>query len=109
MNEKMGEEIAVIGDAETCTGFRLAGIKTAFALKGADASKKLEEIVEAQNAGIVIVNENILAGLDWRLKKKIDRIAKPVIIAVPDKSGPSSQAESLKSMIAKALVFELLK
>ena len=109
MNEQGLESIAVIGDEETCTGFRLAGVKTVFALKGTDASKKLEEIVDAGLAGVVIINEKIVPELDWRLRKKMERIAKPVIIAVPDKGGPSAEVESLKSMIAKALGFELLK
>lgn len=103
------ESIAVIGDEETCTGFRLAGVKMVFALSGADAEKLLEEIVESQSVGVVIINERIVPELDWRLRKKMERIAKPVIIAVPDKGGPSAQVESLKSMIAKALGFELLK
>lgn len=102
-------EIIVIADAQTCTGFRLAGVRESFALEGHDAEKKLSEVIEDQKAGIVIVNEKMISSIDWRLKKKIERIAKPVVIAVPDKNGPSSESESLKTLIARALGFELIK
>ena len=102
-------QIMVIADAQTCTGFRLAGVRHAFALEGIEAEKKLSQVIDEEAAGIVIVNEGLLQELEWRLKKKIERIAKPVIIAVPDKGGPSAKAESLKQMISRALGFELIK
>ncbi|MDO8633732.1 MAG: V-type ATP synthase subunit F [archaeon] len=103
------QNIVVIGDAETCTGFRLAGVREAYPLEGREAEKKLSEIIGEQKAGIVIINERLVQELDFRLGKSIERIAKPVVIAVPDKRGPSSEAESLKALIARALGFELIK
>ena len=103
------QEIMVIADSETCTGFRLAGVREAHVLEGKEAEKKLSEVIEEQKAGIVIINERLVPGLDFRLRKKIERIAKPVVIAVPDKKGLSGEAESLKALIARALGFELIK
>ncbi|MBI2597621.1 MAG: hypothetical protein HYW50_00310 [Candidatus Diapherotrites archaeon] len=107
MSESFPQNIVVIADSDTCTGFRLAGIKEAFAVHGREAEKKLEEIIEQQKTGIVIVNEKMFSQIDWRLRKKIEHTAKPVIIVVPDKSGPSTETESLKSLITKALGLKL--
>ena len=103
------DSIVVVADSPTCTGFRLAGVQKAFFGLGKEAETKINELIALPDVGIIVVNENIIDSLDWRLKKKIERLAKPVIIAVPDKGGPSEQAASLKSMIKRALGFELLK
>ena len=74
------------------------------------AEEKIEALLSDEGTGIVIVNEKTMDAMDWRLKKKIERLAKPVIIAVPDKSGPMEQkGDSLRNMVKKALGFELMK
>lgn len=103
------EKIIVIADNETTLAFRLAGVSDAHALEGKDAERKLEEALAAPDAGIVIITEKTLAGMDWRLKKRIDGIAKPVVIAVPDKTGASAEAESLRGLVKKALGFDIAK
>ncbi len=109
MEEKYSHRIAVVADGPTCTGFRLAGIRDVHLAEGKEAEAKIEELLADPGTGIVIVNEKIMNGADWRLKKKIERLAKPVVIAVPDKGGPAEQGDSLRAMIKKALGFELMK
>mgnify|MGYP001611883269 CR=1 FL=1 len=103
------EKIVVVGDAPTCTGFRLAGINDVFPLEGKEAAAKIDELLSLPDVGIIIMNEKILGQLDSKLKKRIDKIAKPVVIGVPDKSGPMEQVDSLKNLVKKALGFELIK
>ena len=100
-------KIVVVADGPTCTGFRLSGVQDAFKLQGKAAERKVEELIEEGEVGIVIINEKLLTSMDHRLRKTIDRIAKPVFIAVPDKNGPSADVESLKEMVKRALGFEL--
>ena len=102
-------KIVVVADGPTCTGFRLAGVQDTHKLEGRKAERKIEELVEEGEVGIVIINEKLLTTMDHRLKKTIDRIAKPVFIAVPDKNGPSAEVESLKEMVKRALGFELMQ
>lgn len=102
-------KIVVVGDSPTCSGFRLVGIEEVFVLDGNEAEEKIIELLSDESVSIIIVNEKVLASLDWRLKRRIDRTAKPVVISVPDKNGPLSSEDSLKSMIKKALGFELMK
>jgi len=105
--EALPDRIIVIGDPSTVMGFRLAGVGEAYIAEGKDAEKRLAELLDRENAGIIIVTEPVIAGLDWRLKKRIEAIAKPVVVAVPDKGGPSGEAGKLSEMIKRALGFEM--
>lgn len=108
MDEK--QSIAVLGDGPTCTGFRLAGVQKVFPKEGREAEEKFEEMLTDESIGIIIVSEKIAGAFDWKLKRKIERIAKPVVITVPDKDGPMEEkGDSLKEMIKKALGFEVMK
>ncbi|MEM4630089.1 MAG: V-type ATP synthase subunit F, partial [Candidatus Diapherotrites archaeon] len=80
-----------------------------FPLHGTEAELKITELLSDESVSIIIVNEKILSELDWRLKRRIERTAKPVVISVPDKGGPLVGEDSLKSMIKKALGFELMR
>ena len=104
---RLPDKIIVIGDSATVTGFKLAGVTEAYVAEGRNAEKKLMELLDRENAGIIIVTESIMAGLDWRLKKRIEGIAKPVVVSIPDKTGSSKEAGKLSELIKRALGFEL--
>lgn len=111
--------IAVVADHSTALGFQLAGVQTGFQLadiktvhvaEKKSAEKKIEELLAQPDLGIIIVTEEIFSSLDWRLRKKIERIAKPVVIAVPDKFGPKAEdKESIKALIRRALGVDLTR
>jgi vacuolar-type H+-ATPase subunit F/Vma7 len=106
----MSERIAVIGDAALATGFRLAGLRyVSIAEKGAEFEGKLKEAIADPRFGIVIVNESYLPGIDWRLRKKIDNLAHPVVIGVADISGKMEEGEDLNELIKRALGFDVSK
>ncbi|MCP4648396.1 MAG: hypothetical protein GY852_11815 [bacterium] len=106
----MSEKIAVIGDRALATGFRLAGIYHVYTReKGKEFEDKLKEVINDPQFGIVIVNEKYLPGIDWRLKKKIDNLAHPVVVGVADISGESVEGEDLGELIKKALGFDVSK
>lgn len=103
------EKIAVIADSATCTGFRLSGVEATFPLSGGDAEAKLSEMLSDGNLGIIIVPERLLEGCDWRLKKRVEATAKPIVVAIPDSAGPIEQEESLSKLIKRALGVDLAK
>lgn len=106
----MSERIAVIGDPAITTGFRLAGLAHVYVTeKGKEFEDKLNEAIANPDFGIVIVNESYLSGIDWRLKKKIDSLAHPVVIGVADISGKTEEGEDLGELIKKALGFDVSK
>ena len=109
MGENFSQKIVVVADGATCTGFRLAGVQEVFPREGKEAEEKITELLSGPETGILIVNERALDALDWRLKARIERLAKPVVIAVPDKNGAMElKGDSLKNMVKKALGFDLM-
>lgn len=103
------ERIAVIGDGATTAGFRLAGVRSTFVLSGAEAEAKLSELLSSPDYGIVMVPERLIENCDWRLKKRIEATAKPVVVAIPGIGGPIEQSESLPKLIKRALGVDLTK
>ncbi len=103
------EKIVVLGDKYTCLGFKLAGVADFFEAEGRQAEAKLVELIAREDIGIIIVNEKVVAEADWRLKKRLEGIAKPSVVTVPDKTGESFEGESLKALVKRALGFELIK
>lgn len=103
------DKIIVIGDAFTTTGFRLAGIADYIIADGKKAEKALEQNLDREDVGIIIINEKVLAEADWRLRKRIDAMAKPSVVTVPDRSGKSFEEESLGVLVKRALGFDLMK
>ena len=107
---ELTDKIAVIGDATVITGFKLAGVEEVhYVADDKEGEKKLAELLDDDTLGIVIVSEKLVEACDWRLKKRIEAIAKPVVITIPDKSGPSEVGESLAKLVKRALGFDIMK
>ena len=103
------EKIAVIADSATCTGFRLAGVENTFVLSGKEAEGHLSSLLSDSSYGLVIVTERLLENCDWRLKKRVEATAKPIVVPIPDSGGPIEQSESLSMLIKRALGVDLTK
>ena len=109
MENENKEKIAVIADSATATGFRLSGVENTFVLSGTEAEDKLSQLLQDPSFGIIIVTERLVENCDWRLKKRIEATAKPVVVAIPDSAGPIEQSESLAKLIKRALGVDLTK
>ncbi|MEM3399866.1 MAG: V-type ATP synthase subunit F [Candidatus Micrarchaeia archaeon] len=112
MNEK---DVVVIGDEATVTGFRLAGITRFYKhspelpAEKENLEKKLRELIADNTVGMIIINERLLDSLDRKFRRKIDDITTPVIVAVPDRTGPVEDTESLRNLITRALGFDMMR
>ncbi len=103
----MKSKIVVLGDAPLVTGFRLAGLEHANQVAPESFQAELEKILANKEFGIIITNEFMLRSIDWRLKKKLDSIAYPVVIPMPDYSGTSAEGDEIRNLIKRALGFDL--
>jgi len=97
----------VIGDASIVTGFRLAGLEDCVQTTKEGFQKELEGVLARPEYGILVVNEQMFNGIDWRLRKKLDSMAYPVVIPMPDVSGSSTEGEEIRGLIKRALGFDL--
>jgi len=103
------EKIAVVGDSAMLTGFKLAGVEKTFLVANAEEGEKvIATLLSDSGLGIVIVSEELVESFDWKLKKKIEAAAKPVVVTVPGKKGSMEQSESLAKLVKRALGFDLM-
>jgi len=109
MAEASKEKIVVVGDSTMVSGFRLAGVTEYYIAEGKEAEEKVAELMGSGEAGVIIVPEDVMMEMDWRLKRRIEAAAKPVVVPVPGRKGPVGEAESLREMVKRALGFDLLQ
>lgn len=100
-------KIMVIGDASLVTGFRLAGLEDCIQSTKEGFQKELEGVLAKPEYGILVVNEQMYNGIDWRLRKKLEGMAYPVVLPMPDVSGSSGEGEEIRALIKRALGFDL--
>lgn len=103
----MKARILVLGDAPLVMGMKLAGIEDTITVGEAGYQEALEKALSDQSYGIIVTNEQMLGKVDWRMKKRLDSIAYPVIVPMPDFSGQSTQGDEIRSLIKRALGFDL--
>lgn len=103
----MTSKILVLGDAALVTGFSLAGIENTVQVKDSEFPATFESYLTKSEFGIIVAPEAYLAKLDWRTKKRLENLAYPVIVPMPDYSGKSVEGDQIKSMIKRALGFDL--
>lgn len=103
----MKAKIVVIGDAPLVMGFKLAGLENTVQVSDEQYQKELERTIADKEYGIIITNERMLNSIDWRLKKRLDSIAYPVIVPMPDFSGKSVEGDEIRYLIKRALGFDL--
>ncbi|MFH1306392.1 MAG: V-type ATP synthase subunit F [Candidatus Micrarchaeota archaeon] len=101
--------IAAIGDDSLLSGFKLAGVRNLhYATNPKEEEETLVKLMKQKDVGIIIISEQLLEEIDLRLKRKVEDAAKPVVIAVPGRSGPMEQTESLAKLIKRALGFDIM-
>jgi len=106
----MSSKIAVMADPDTVTGFMLGGIKEGYSVNNTEeAGKKMEELIK-EDFSIIITTEKI----GDEIRKTIDKLtgaqALPMIIEIPDKTGPSERAtDPLGELIKRVIGVEMVK
>lgn len=105
----MSSKILVLGDAALVSGFSLAGIETTIQTSETSFQSDLEKALANPEFGIIVVPEMYLSKLNWQLKRKLETLAYPVLVPMPDYSGNSVEGDQIRSMIKRALGFDLGK
>lgn len=106
----MKSSVAVIGDLDTVTGFQLGGVKDGLVVETKqDAENALDELIDNQ-VSIIIITEKIADNIKEHITKKIGSDVLPMIIEIPDKSGPSDRdTDSMGELIKRVIGVEMVK
>ena len=97
-------KIAVVGDLDMATGFRLAGLTDVYEVNSNDeALKALEELKDREDIGLIIISEKLGESIRDRLSK-----FNKFVVEVPDKNGPIvREHDPIKDLVRKAVGIEL--
>jgi V/A-type H+-transporting ATPase subunit F len=101
-------KIAVIGDRDTVTGFRMVGVNKWFTPKSpAETRDKLLEFFRDPHMGLIIITEP----LAQQVEDTVNQLAGapiPVIMLIPDRHGAIGTHDAvLKEMIRRAIGIEI--
>lgn len=102
--------IAVIADPDTVTGFRLGGIKEGYPVEDINEAENTLKEVFKKDVSIIITTEKIGDSLRETIDKLASSSALPMIIEIPDKTGPSERAtDPMRELIKRVIGVEMVK
>ena len=97
-------EIGVVGDFDTVTGFRLAGVKKAYEVDDPGAAvERLKKLIKG-DTGLIIITEKLAEQIRDEIAVLTEGKAFPLIVEIQDKRGPiEGKVDPIKALIKKAV------
>jgi V/A-type H+/Na+-transporting ATPase subunit F len=93
----------VIGDVTTVTGFELVGVEGEIVETADEAREALKKAFSSPDIGIVVINEKIAAQISEEIEDYIFGRNFPLIIEIPDRTGPMAERLSIRQMVRSAV------
>ncbi|MGI6447007.1 MAG: V-type ATP synthase subunit F [Methanobrevibacter boviskoreani] len=100
----MMSSVAVIGDLDTVTGFRLGGVREGRIVNTKEeAEQALDELIE-NNFSIIIITDKIADEIREHIRKTLGSEIVPMIIEIPDKNGKSeTDGDQMRALIKRVI------
>lgn len=76
-------KLIVLTDSDNADGFRLAGVDVVVVDNHDQVRERLNRLLDDESAGIIAVNEKMMAAIDNRTQRRIDSIYRPLVISLP--------------------------
>jgi vacuolar-type H+-ATPase subunit F/Vma7 len=96
-------KVVVISDKDTVYGFRLAGIESYEAANSEEAKRILITLLNDDTIGIIGLNESFIPAIDQRTQEKIDRVYKPIVVALPVREKIEAVGDARRSYLARLI------
>jgi len=96
-------DIAVLGGPDFIVGFRLAGIRRVYETTSEDFEKKVQEMLDSHDVGIMVVNMKDVDGLSAAVRKRTIDSTTPVVIPV------GTEAGDMRDKVRRAIGVDLYK
>jgi vacuolar-type H+-ATPase subunit F/Vma7 len=96
------QRLVVIASPGLSAGFALAGVPVIEARDSADAAEQIEQLVDEENTGVIIIDEPLYRDIPEEIRRSLQRSALPVVIPVP---GP----DWTKEATAHEYIVEILR
>lgn len=96
-------EIAAVGRDDFVQGFKLVGVRRTVAA-GDDLEARIAEVLDDPEIGILVLNPEDLKRLSHSMKRRLETVPRPVVIAVG-----AVEDEDLRTKVKRAIGVDLLK
>jgi V/A-type H+-transporting ATPase subunit F len=101
-------KIGVVGDFDTVTGFRLAGVKETYDVEEPEAAVEALKKLMKEDIGVIIITERLADQIRDETEELIEEKTLPIIVEIPDKKGPiEGKADPIMALIKKAVGVEI--
>lgn len=100
----MTKEVYAVGSENFVTGFRLSGVKKAIPVEGALFQEEITKLLDAGEAGILIVHSSDVQKLPAPLRRKLSESIDPVVIQMGEAS-----TSDLREKVKRAIGLDLYK
>jgi len=97
-------ELAAVGRDDFVQGFKLVGIRRAITASKEDLERKVAEVLEDSDVGILVLDTEEMKGLSHGLRRRLETAARPVVIAVG-----ATESEDLRTKVRRAIGVDLFK
>lgn len=92
-----------IGDEDTVTGFKLAGVEGMVAKTLAGAREAFKIATSTRDVGIVVVTEKVADLIREEVDKFLYSAEFPLIMEIPDRQGPSLKRKHIVEIVRQAV------
>ncbi len=97
-------EIAAVGRDDFVQGFKLVGVRRAVATTKEEIERKLAEILDDPDVGILVLDTADMKGLSHSMRRRLETVARPVVIGVG-----AAEDEDLRTKVKRAIGVDLFK
>ncbi|MEJ2038489.1 MAG: V-type ATP synthase subunit F [Desulfosarcinaceae bacterium] len=101
-------KIAVLTDAESASGYRLAGMEAAVASDAAEAAEVLSGLIETDQYALIAVNAELLPAPHAAVKRSLHGRDLPVLITIPSMREAVSEAGEDAERFMRQLIKETM-
>ncbi len=99
-------ELAVVGEDQFVTGFRLAGIKKVYETRDdKELEAKVNEVIDDSEIGILVMHSDDFNKLPETLRENLSESVEPTLVTL----GGTSQSSNIRDKIKQAVGVDLWK
>ena len=102
--------VAIIGDIDVVSGFRLGGVKRAEVANSAEEAVAAFDKILDEEISIIIITQVLANEIRNHINRKIGSSVLPMIIEIPDKDGSSEgSSDKMADLIKRVIGVEMVK
>jgi len=101
-------KFVIVTDPDTVSGYRLAGVEAYDAAGAGQTKELLASLSVKEDIGVIAVSEELLNGLDEKFRDRIERMHRPIVIAIPSRLKNVDRRLYIERLLRKAIGYNIV-